>query len=350
MPKIEIDYSNTIIYKITCKDPLIKDIYIGHTTNFVQRKHAHKQSCINVKNHNYKLKLYEVIRANGGWNNWKMEIIDFFNLNDHYEARQKEQEYYVSLNATLNSNEPCPNKKLKIIKEKVEKKIIYSCNDCNKKFLNNELLEIHNNTKQHKKHTTLLKNLIVTDKLTIKNRIIYNCENCDFICYKKSEWERHIQRNKHISSVNNALKSKLNDKNADIESLTCKNCNRFYKCRTGLWRHNKKYENNTCIKLVKPDEKNEMKTLTNIVLELVKNNSELQKQHKEFQLQMMEICKTSNNTVNNISNNNSHNKTFNLQVFLNEECKDAMNLSEFIESIHLHLWTFQTPIFRPYNF
>ena len=97
MPKIEIDYSNTIIYKITCKDPLIKDIYIGHTTNFVQRKHAHKQSCINVKNHNYKLKLYEVIRANGGWNNWKMEIIDFFNLNDHYEARQKEQEYYVSL-------------------------------------------------------------------------------------------------------------------------------------------------------------------------------------------------------------------------------------------------------------
>ena len=47
MPKVEIDYSNTIIYKITCKDPSITDVYVGHTTNFVQRKHCHKQSCNN---------------------------------------------------------------------------------------------------------------------------------------------------------------------------------------------------------------------------------------------------------------------------------------------------------------
>ena len=67
MPKIEIDYSNTIIYKITCKDPNITDVYVGHTTNFVQRKHAHKQSCINNKSSNHKCKLYEVIRNNGGW-------------------------------------------------------------------------------------------------------------------------------------------------------------------------------------------------------------------------------------------------------------------------------------------
>ena len=49
MPKTEIDYSNTIIYKIVCKDQNIKDIYVGHTTNFVQRKHAHKQNCNNNK-------------------------------------------------------------------------------------------------------------------------------------------------------------------------------------------------------------------------------------------------------------------------------------------------------------
>ena len=47
MPKVEIDYSNTIIYKISCKDIAIKEVYVGHTTNFVQRKHTHKQSCIN---------------------------------------------------------------------------------------------------------------------------------------------------------------------------------------------------------------------------------------------------------------------------------------------------------------
>ena len=173
---------------------------------------------------------------------------------------------------------------------------------------------------------------MATDKLTMKNRIIYNCEKCDFTCYKKSEWERHIETKKHIKTVNNALN---NDKNAEIESLTCKNCNKFYKCRTGLWRHHKKYENNTCIKPIKLDEKSEMKTLTNLVLELVRNNTELQKQNQEFQIQVMDICK--NSSITNISNNNSHNKTFNLQVFLNEECKDAMNLSEFIESIHLKL-------------
>ena len=46
MPKTDIDYSNTIIYKITCKDPTVNEVYVGHTTNFVQRKYSHKQNCI----------------------------------------------------------------------------------------------------------------------------------------------------------------------------------------------------------------------------------------------------------------------------------------------------------------
>ena len=57
MPKNEIDYYNYIIYKIVCKDSNIKDIYVGHTTNFVQRKYAHKQGCINPKSMNYNCKL-----------------------------------------------------------------------------------------------------------------------------------------------------------------------------------------------------------------------------------------------------------------------------------------------------
>ena len=56
MPKNEIDYSNTIIYKLICKDDNVKDLYVGHTTNFVQRKHAHKDNCIivNSSKHNSK--------------------------------------------------------------------------------------------------------------------------------------------------------------------------------------------------------------------------------------------------------------------------------------------------------
>ncbi len=97
------DYSNTIIYKITCKNPDIIDTYVGHTIDFVKRCYAHKNSSMNDEN---KLKLYETIRANGGWNNWKMEIIHHFSCNNANEARIKEQEYYVLLKANLNSVEP----------------------------------------------------------------------------------------------------------------------------------------------------------------------------------------------------------------------------------------------------
>jgi predicted GIY-YIG superfamily endonuclease len=65
MQKAEIDYSNTLFYKIFCKDVSITDLYIGHTTNFVQRKSAHKQSCVNPKSANHNFKLYTVIRENG---------------------------------------------------------------------------------------------------------------------------------------------------------------------------------------------------------------------------------------------------------------------------------------------
>ena len=118
MPKKDIDYSTTIIYKISCNDESISDVYVGHTTNFVQRKHAHKLSCTNIKSSNYKCKLYSVIRNNGGWDNWKMEIINFFNCKDHYEARKKEQEYFILLKATLNSIEPLPTPKPKDVTPK----------------------------------------------------------------------------------------------------------------------------------------------------------------------------------------------------------------------------------------
>jgi hypothetical protein len=126
MRNVEIDYSNTIIYKIACKDPSITDVYVGHTTNFVQRKQSHKQSCYNTKSSCYNLKLYKIIRQHGNWSNWEMLIVNFYNCKNQLEARQKEQEYFISLGATLNSIEPLSskpalNKSIKINKEKEEK-------------------------------------------------------------------------------------------------------------------------------------------------------------------------------------------------------------------------------------
>ena len=89
MPENDIDYSNTIIYKITCKDKTIKDLYVGHTTNFVQRKKCHKISCISKTAINNNYKLYRIIRENGGWENWNMEIVNFFNCKNLMEAKTK---------------------------------------------------------------------------------------------------------------------------------------------------------------------------------------------------------------------------------------------------------------------
>jgi hypothetical protein len=93
------------------------------------------------------------------------------------------------------------------------------------------------------------------------------------------------------------------------------------------------------------DDDSDVKMLTNLVLEVVKQNQELicqntesQKQNQELQKHMLDICKngTTNTTITN-SNNNSNNKTFNLNVFLNETCKDAMNIMDFVDSVKLQM-------------
>jgi hypothetical protein len=163
----------------------------------------------------------------------------------------------------------------------------------------------------------------------------FNCEKCDFVCNKNSEWDRHVQTKKHLYTKPMELINKINIKNAENEYYACQICNKIYKCRTGLWRHTKKYINNSCIPkntTISDISNNDISLLSNLVLELVKSNNDLQKQ-------MIDVCqKIQQPTVINSNNStNSNNKTFNLQFFLNEECKDAMNMSEFINSIELKL-------------
>ena len=106
MPKTQTDYSNTIIYKICCKDPTIKEIYIGHTTNFTQRKNSHKTLCYNENNKNHNRYVYQFIRQNGGWNNWNMIQIEKQPFKNKREAEAHEHCWIEKLNALLNSNNP----------------------------------------------------------------------------------------------------------------------------------------------------------------------------------------------------------------------------------------------------
>ena len=91
-----------VFYKISCKDETIKDCYIGSTTNIVSRMLNHKRRCINEDNSKHHYKVYETIRANKGWDNWEIIILEKTNITDKTQSRMKEQEFIDLYSPTLN--------------------------------------------------------------------------------------------------------------------------------------------------------------------------------------------------------------------------------------------------------
>jgi len=110
MPKIDIDYSKTVVYMLCCKDPTIKDVYVGHTTSLTKRKTAHKSDCTNPKSKSYNLYVYEFIRENNGWNNWEMIVLETKSCIDGDDARKLEREWFEIKGATLNGCRPIVSK------------------------------------------------------------------------------------------------------------------------------------------------------------------------------------------------------------------------------------------------
>jgi hypothetical protein len=112
MPRTEMDYSKTIMYRIVSEDPNNNElIYVGHTTNFIQRRYAHKSACNNENDKAYNYKVYETIRANGGWDKFQMIQIEEFNCNNQREAETRERYWLEFYNAQLNSVIPFRTKK-----------------------------------------------------------------------------------------------------------------------------------------------------------------------------------------------------------------------------------------------
>ena len=171
----------------------------------------------------------------------------------------------------------------------------------------------------------------------------YLCKICDYNTSKKTDFNKHVLTRKHLQLTN------VNTEETGFVALhACSTCSKPYRSRVGLWKHTK-----TCVNATESSEQNEQEDdtpseniviykyeknendinqLTNLVIEVVKNNS-------EFQKQMFDMCKNmqTNINMNNCNNNINTTNNFNLQVFLNEYCKDAMNISEFIDSFELQL-------------
>ena len=166
------------------------------------------------------------------------------------------------------------------------------------------------------------------DKKLKKMSKIYYCDFCDYECSRKYNLNRHILTCKNKKVTNgDELMSNVSKSSTDDNMLTkyiCEQCDKIYSSRNGLWKHKKTHhcENQT---------KNEI-TDKELIMMLIKENS-------EFKSMMMKVVENgTNNTTNNTTNNiNSNNKAFNLNFFLNETCKDAMNITDFVSSIKLNL-------------
>lgn len=106
MPRVPINYSNTIIYKIVCKNTDITDCYVGHTTNFNNRKREHKSRTTQQNSKESNVKSYKFIRENGGWDNWDMIMIEEFPCENQLQAKSRERYWIESIKPTLNQTTP----------------------------------------------------------------------------------------------------------------------------------------------------------------------------------------------------------------------------------------------------
>jgi len=167
----------------------------------------------------------------------------------------------------------------------------------------------------------------MTDNFTPKNAQKFNCDLCHFICSKKSDWNRHILTRKHLNTYKILTNTDASaEKNAAFGSIFFCECGKDYKHRQSLFNHKKKcmiYNKN--LYNCNLNEKDLIVTLLN--------------QNNQLQNQIIELCKEKKNITNISSdvNINSNNKTFNLNVFLNEYCKDAMNIMDFVDSVKIQL-------------
>jgi len=173
----------------------------------------------------------------------------------------------------------------------------------------------------------------------------FSCELCNYSTDKKSSFDKHLTTSKHIklTKFNIFSNKSCHEVADDIKAFICNCCNKTFKSRVGLWKHKQKcnYNNIEPIKKLTELDKDEL------IITLLKQNADLIKGQQDMmkgQQDMMKgqqdmMIKLTENGINNHSNNttNSHNKAFNLNFFLNETCKNAMNITDFVDSIKLQL-------------
>ena len=151
----------------------------------------------------------------------------------------------------------------------------------------------------------------------------YHCELCDYYTCKKYNFIKHNSTGKHkLAMFGNVSVAK-------VAKHSCTSCGKVYKDNSGLWRHKKK-----CSNITMQDLHNEEKQ-QQLVEYLLKENSEFKQMMLEQNKQMIELAKNAGHNTNIHNTTNNTHQSFNLQFFLNETCKDAMNIMDFVSQLQV---------------
>jgi len=188
---------------------------------------------------------------------------------------------------------------------------------------------------------------------SLKSHNIQTCEICDYTTSSKKDYQKHLLTRKHLDRTNRTDKSPKNPKNAKIYKCEC---GKIYKARNSLWYHKQKCDYNTAIKedveenetqIVKienKDSENDDVTVKDIMKMMMDDRKQIMESHLEHQNRFMEatskmivdvVKNTKGDTTN--SHNNITNNNFNMNFFLNEQCKDALNIMDFVTSVKVKM-------------
>ncbi len=194
------DYSKSNIYKLCCLDTNIKDIYIGSTCNFTNRKYCHKRAVNNDKVKEYNCEVYKFIRKNGGWSNWDMVLIEEVVCENKKQLHKIEREYLEKLEATLNTKLPnitqderlkyqrdYYQKNIKTIKTNYQKNKEKHKESCKTNYQKNKEKIKEQRKKRYEKNKEKILKKYQTNKVRV------NCPHCNKEMLKAS-LSRHIKK------------------------------------------------------------------------------------------------------------------------------------------------------------
>ena len=355
MPKIKIDYGNMIFYKVYCLNPSVNKIFVGHTTNMVQRKHVlKKQTELRYS------EIFDVINKNGGWKCWRIKEIEKYNdCKTHADVLMREKYHYDILeNLILSGHHEV--KKIKKEDEQLDTHKVnnnYKCEYCEYECEQKKHFQQHISTRKHHEMVTFIEMMNEYKEKVIEN-VKCSSEKLENTSLENTSLENTSLEN--TSLENTSLENTSQVTEPEKKEYKCIACGKIYKNMSGLCKHrhvckkkilqkiqekeavsetiHKECEDDTVESSTEPTELTAMpeKEKDEIIIQLLKDNESMKTFMKEQNNMLKEMMRQINtNGSSTITTTNNIKQKFNINIFLNEQCKDAINMGDFIKSLKI---------------